>query len=133
MRMHGFCTRVRVRVRARRRADPAFESVRLEDPDVLSRILYTGPVPKIVPLSEARARLSELLDELERRHEHVVITRNGRPVAVLLPSAEYDSLEETLEILHDERVLEALRESEEDVRAGRLESLRDVRRELGLA
>lgn len=88
---------------------------------------------KTVPLSEARARLSELLDELENRHEHVVITRKGRPVAVLIPSAEYDAMEETLEILHDEKLLVALRESEQDVKAGRLHSLDDVKRELGLA
>lgn len=87
---------------------------------------------KTIPLSEARARLSELLDDLERRHEHVVITRNGRPAAVLVPSAEYDAMEETLEILHDEELLDALRESEKDVKAGRLHSLADVRRELGL-
>ncbi len=87
---------------------------------------------KTVPLSEARARLSELLDELESRHEHVVITRNGRPVAVLMPSVEYDALEETLDILHDEELLQALRESEKDVRAGRLVPLRELRRRLGL-
>lgn len=89
-------------------------------------------MPKVVPLTEARASLSELLDEIERQHEHVVITRNGRPVAILIPNAEYGAMEETLEVLHDDQLLDALRESEEDVRAGRLTSLRDVRRELGL-
>jgi antitoxin YefM len=88
---------------------------------------------RVVPFSEARAKLSELLDELERRHEHVVITRNGRPAAVLVPAGEQEVLEETLEILQDEGILDALRESEEDVKAGRLTSLREVRRELGLA
>jgi prevent-host-death family protein len=84
-------------------------------------------------MTEARARLSELLDQLERQHEHIVITRNGRPIAVLVPCAEYESMEETLEVLHDEPLLKALRESEADVRAGRLTSLDDVRRQLGLA
>ena len=88
---------------------------------------------KIVPFTEARARLSELLDELEARHEHVVITRNGRPAAVVLSTDEYEALEETLEILQDDETLSALRESEEDVKSGRLFSLEEVRRELGLA
>lgn len=88
---------------------------------------------KTVPLTEARAKLSELLDELESRHEHVVITRNGRPTAVLVPADEQEAIEETLEILQDEDILEALRESEEDVKAGRLKTLHEVRRELGLA
>jgi antitoxin YefM len=87
---------------------------------------------KIVPFTEARARLSELLDELETRHEHVVITRNGRPAAVLVPAEEQEIMEETLEILQDEELLRALRESEEDVRSGRVTPLREVRRELGI-
>ena len=88
---------------------------------------------RTVPFTEARAKLSELLDELEDRHEHVIITRNGRPAAVLVPAGEQEALEETLEILQDEGILEALAESEKDVEAGRVASLREVRRELGLA
>lgn len=97
------------------------------------RNMYSICMAKAVPLTEARSRLSELLDEVEHRHEHVVITRNGRSVAVLVPSAEHDSLEETLEILQDEQTLAALRESDQDVKAGRLHTLQEVRRELGLA
>jgi len=77
--------------------------------------------------------LSELIDDVERRHEHVVITRNGRSVAVIVPTAEHDAIEETLEILQDEEALFALKESDEDVKAGRLQTLQEVRRELGLA
>ena len=88
---------------------------------------------RIVPFTEARARLTELLDEVQGRHEHVVITRNGRPAAVVVSTEEWEALEETLEILQDEEALAALRESEEDVKAGRLFSLDEVRRELGLA
>ena len=88
---------------------------------------------KTVPFTEARGKLTALLDELEQFHEHVVITRNGKPAAVLLSPLEYESLQETLEILDDEETLGALRESEEDVREGRLLTLDEVRRELGLA
>jgi len=90
-------------------------------------------MPKTVPFTEARARLTELLDEVNERHEHVIITRNGRPAAVVLSNEEYEALAETLEVLEDEETLEALRESEADVRGGRVYSLDEVRRELGLA
>jgi antitoxin YefM len=90
-------------------------------------------VAKIVPFSEARATLSELLDEVEGRQQHVVINRNGRPAAVLISADEYEALEETLEILSDEETMEALRQSEEDVRAGRVINWEDLKRELGLA
>ena len=96
-------------------------------------ILYTLYVAKTVPFTEARARLTELLDEVTERHEHVVITRNGRPAAVVLSSDEYAALAETLEVLEDDEALQALGESEADVRAGRVYSLDEVRRDLGLA
>jgi antitoxin YefM len=82
---------------------------------------------KIVPFTEARANLTELLDDVEDKHEHVLITRNGRPAAVMVSPDEYESLEETLEILQDKDLMRALRKSEDDVRAGRLTSLEDVR------
>ncbi len=88
---------------------------------------------KIVPFTEARAHLTDLLDEVEARHEHIVITRKGRPAAVIVSPAEWEALEETVEILQDDELLAALRESEEDVQAGRLSSLEEVKRELGLA
>ena len=84
---------------------------------------------KIVPFSEARSNLTELLDDLEERHEHVLITRNGRPSAVLLSADEFEALEETLEILQDSDLMEALQRSDKDVKAGRLTSLTDLRRE----
>jgi len=84
---------------------------------------------KIVPFSEARSNLTELLDDLEERHEHVLITRNGRPSAVLLSADEFEALEETLEILQDSDLMEALQCSDKDVKAGRLTSLTDLRRE----
>ena len=92
------------------------------------RVLYTHSVAKIVPFTEARASLAELLDALEKKHEHVLITRNGRPSAVMLSADEYESLEETLDILQDKDLMEALRKSEADIRAGRLTSLQDLRR-----
>lgn len=83
---------------------------------------------KIVPFTEARSNLTELLDDVEDRHEHVLITRNGRPSAVILSADEYESLEETLEILEDKDLLDALKRSDQDVKASRLTSLAEVRR-----
>jgi antitoxin YefM len=88
---------------------------------------------RIVPFTEARARLTELLDDVEARHEHLVITRKGRPAAVVISPEEWDAIEETLDVLQDETALADLRQSEKDVKAGRLSSLDEVRRELGLA
>ena len=88
---------------------------------------------KVVPFTEARTHLTELLDDIESVHEHVVITRNGRPAAIVMSQAEYDSLIETLEILGDQKLMADLAESDEDVAAGRVVPWEEVKRELGLA
>lgn len=97
------------------------------------RILYTYAMAKTVPFTVARATLSDLLDEVHASRDHVVISRNGRPVALLMSLDEYESLQETIEVLSDEELMEQLRESEEDVKAGRTYSLEEVKRDLGLA
>jgi prevent-host-death family protein len=81
---------------------------------------------RIVPFTDARARLTELLDEVESRHEHVVITRKGRPAAVFVSSEEWGAIDETLGVLQDEQTLDDLRQSAKDVRAGRLLSLDNI-------
>jgi prevent-host-death family protein len=88
---------------------------------------------KEIAFTDARARLSDLLDEIGARHEHIVITRNGRTAAVLMSPEEYESIQETLDILQDEETMSALRRSAEDVAAGRVHRWDEVRRELGLA
>jgi antitoxin YefM len=82
---------------------------------------------KIVPFTEARSGLTELLDEIERVHQHVVITRNGRPSAVMMAQDEYDSLIETLEVLADQEAMADLAASQHDVDAGRVFDLEDVK------
>ena len=94
--------------------------------------LHTEGMAKVVPFSEARARLGDLIDEVARTHEHVVITRRGRPVAIVLSADDWEAVEETLGVLEDRELVEALRESADDVAAGRVRTLVSVRRDLGL-
>lgn len=88
---------------------------------------------RTVSFTDARAHLSELMDLVAKRHEHLVITRNGRPEAVVLSAADYAALQETLAVLDDGEAQDGLAESEEDVAAGRIRDWHDVKRELGLA
>jgi prevent-host-death family protein len=45
---------------------------------------------KSIPLTEAKARLSELVERLILKKEHAVITKHGRPVAALMPYEEWE-------------------------------------------
>jgi antitoxin YefM len=90
---------------------------------------YTCLVSKTVPVRELRTHLAELLDEVADRREHVTVTRRGRPAAVLVPVDEYEALEETAEILSDEGTLVAIRRGLDDLAAGDLVPLDEVRDE----
>jgi prevent-host-death family protein len=80
-----------------------------------------------IPLSEAKARLSEIADEVGRTHERVHITRNGREYVVLLAAEDLESIEATLELLADTRAQERIAAAEADVAAGEVLDERQVR------
>ncbi|MCY3636657.1 MAG: type II toxin-antitoxin system Phd/YefM family antitoxin [bacterium] len=74
----------------------------------------------MTPLTEARSRLSEIVDEVTSTGSTIEISRHGRPAAVIMSSEEYESLLETLNILADDATMAAIAEAERDVAAGDL-------------
>ena len=64
----------------------------------------------MLPLSEVKTKLSELVDSVERRDEALTITRNGKAVAIIVSKDEYDSWHETIEILRDAQFVREIRE-----------------------
>ena len=62
-----------------------------------------------LPLAAVKAKLSEVVDRVEREQDRVTITRNGRPVAMILGIDDIEGLEETLEILSDKRLMRKIR------------------------
>jgi prevent-host-death family protein len=65
---------------------------------------------RTLSLSEAKARLSELVADCEKDEEELVITRNGRPVAVLMSADEYEGWRETREILRNRALMKEIRQ-----------------------
>ncbi|MFL5799460.1 MAG: type II toxin-antitoxin system Phd/YefM family antitoxin [Actinomycetota bacterium] len=78
-----------------------------------------------VPFTEAKAHLSELVERTSREHERFIVTRNGRPEAVLISPDDLASLEETVEILQDRPLLESIRKSRREAAEGKRLRLRD--------
>ncbi|HUW15690.1 MAG TPA: type II toxin-antitoxin system Phd/YefM family antitoxin [Actinomycetes bacterium] len=71
-----------------------------------------------LPLSEVKARLSEIADEVDRTHERVHVTRNGREYVVLLSAEDLESLEATIELLRDDAAMERIHAADAAVAAG---------------
>jgi prevent-host-death family protein len=72
----------------------------------------------IESLREVRDHFSEVVDRVEREHDRVTVTRNGRPAAVILSPDDLAQLEETLEILSDPEALADIREADAAYRSG---------------
>ena len=62
-------------------------------------------MPRTLPISEVKARLPELVKDVQEREEEVVVTRNGRPAAVLLNVDEYERLKATIDVLSDPELM----------------------------
>lgn len=56
---------------------------------------------KALSVSEAKMKLSGLIDTVNATDEEIVITKNGRPAAVLVSPEEFESLKETIAIHSD--------------------------------
>jgi antitoxin YefM len=68
-----------------------------------------------LPLSEVKARLSEIAEEVAATHERVQITKNGRDYVVLLAAEDLASIEATLELLSDPAAQSRLASAEQDI------------------
>lgn len=79
-----------------------------------------------LPLSSVKAHLSEIVDRVEGQHERVVVTRNGRPAAVLISTDDLEGLEETLAVLSDQSLMRRIAEGEEAARSGDVVALEDL-------
>ena len=102
------------------------------------RVMCLGPIPRArhnrlifwsmstLPLSEVKARLSEIADEVDRTHERVHVTRNGREYVVLLSAEDLESLEATIELLRDNMAMERIHAADAAVAAGDLTTAADM-------
>jgi antitoxin YefM len=85
-----------------------------------------------IPLADAKARLSAVLDEVRDTHERVVITRNGRPEAVIIAVSDLETLEETLDLLSTPGAVEQIRQAEADIAAGHAIDADELRRQMAV-
>ena len=66
---------------------------------------------KTIPISEVKAHLPDLVTGVEEREEEVIVTRKGRPAAVLVNFLDYERMRETLEILSDPDLMRQIERS----------------------
>ena len=81
---------------------------------------------KTLTISAAKARLSEIVADVEQTEEELVITRNGRPAAVLISAGEFNSRKETLEIKSQPVLMKEIRRGLAQLEKGQQFSFEEV-------
>lgn len=79
-----------------------------------------------ISATNARTRLYELLEEVEKLSKRVVITSHGKTKAVLVNADELEGLEETIEVLRDKRAIASIAKSMKEIKAGKIIPFEDV-------
>lgn len=69
-------------------------------------------------VTDVKARLSELVATVAGSQDHIDITRNGEPAAVLMSYDELRALQETIAILSDAGAVADIRAAEAEIAAG---------------
>lgn len=71
-----------------------------------------------LPLARVKAKFSEMVDRVEHTHDRIIVTRNGKPAAVMISPDDLASLEDTLELLSDPEAMQELAEARDAAEAG---------------
>jgi prevent-host-death family protein len=85
---------------------------------------------RTLSITEAKAKLSELVAAVATTQDHIDITRNGEPAAVLVSHAEITTLRETIAVLSDAQAVADIAESLAEIREGRTTKAEDLRQTL---
>ena len=86
---------------------------------------------KTLPLSEAKAQLSRIVDQVHGRDEAVTITRNGKPAAVIVSPDEFESWRETAEVLAQSDLVKEIRAGLRAIGRAKRYTVRDLFRDRG--
>jgi len=71
-----------------------------------------------LPLARVKSKFSEMVDRVEHTHDRIVVTRNGKPAAVMISPDDLASLEDTLELLSDPEAMQELADARRAAEAG---------------
>ena len=79
---------------------------------------------KTLSLKEARNQFSDIVDRAGRLSERIVVTKNGRPEAVVMGADEFESWVETLELLTNPKAVKSLKQGLKEAKTGKFHSFK---------
>ena len=89
-------------------------------------------IKTIISATEARKKFFDIINKVEKTGRPFTITVNGEPKVVLMNAEDFDSWEETLEIMGDPELVKSIEESKKEIREGKYVTLDELMEEEGL-
>ena len=83
-----------------------------------------------ITLKELRPGLPEVINGIDSRLDRYIVTKRGKPVAVMMSVDDYEGLLETIEILSDKETVKRIKTAKQEVKEGKTVSLRELRKQL---
>ena len=80
-----------------------------------------------ITLKELRPDLPEIIKRIDSRLDRYVVTKRGKPIAVMISPDDYEGLLETVEILSDKETVKRIKLAKREVKEGRTVSLEGLR------
>ena len=90
-------------------------------------------IKRIISISEARKRIFDIAEEVQKPNNFYTFTENGKPKAVLMSANEFGSLMEDYELLCDPGFQKRIQDAEKEIARGDYVTLDELKRELGYA
>ncbi len=85
-----------------------------------------------ISIRELRPKLAHVLEGIQRRFDRYIITKHGRPEAVLMSVEDYEAILETMDIQSDKPLMKRIKRAEKEIRRNKGVVLEKVKKELGL-
>ena len=83
-----------------------------------------------ITLKELRPGLPEIINEIDRKLDRYIVTKRGKPVAIMMSMDDYEGLLETIEILSDKAAVKRIKKAKKEITAGKTVSLEDLKRKI---
>ncbi len=87
---------------------------------------------KNIPLKKLRPNLPKVMEEIDSKMTRFIVTKRGKPAALMISIDDYESLLETLDILSNTGLRKDIKAAEEDIKKGNIRSLDEIDKELGI-
>jgi prevent-host-death family protein len=96
-------------------------------------ILFGGEeMTRTITLKELRPRLPKVIKDLDTKMDRFVVTKHGKPAAVMMSVEDYECIMETLDILSNAGMYKKIKKAQAEVSKGKVKSLLDIEKEMGL-